>query len=83
MRQQRFLFHLFHCRTFSVKHLGDVQELLSHLEGSVQIANGVILKGDTVTVRHARVGPHWVCHETTLWYQLDKDCHYSQCHDPH
>lgn len=29
--------------TFSVKHLGDVQELLSHLEGSVQVTNGVVL----------------------------------------
>ena len=29
--------------TFSVEHLGDVQVLLSHLEGGVQVTDGVIL----------------------------------------
>lgn len=51
---------LFHSFTFSVKHLGDVQELLGHLEGSVQVTNGVVLRGDIITV-----GLHWVCRETT------------------
>lgn len=61
MRHSDCLFRvLFHSFTFSVKHLGDVQELLSNFEGSVQVANGVILQGDTVTV-----GLDWVCHETT------------------
>ena len=43
------------CFTFSIKHFGDVQELFSHLEGSVQVTNGVVLWGDTVTVRHVHV----------------------------
>lgn len=33
--------------TFSIKHLWDVQELFCHLEGSVQVSNGVILQRDT------------------------------------
>lgn len=33
--------------TFSIKHLWDVQELFCHLEGSVQVTNGVILQRDT------------------------------------
>lgn len=32
--------------TFSIKHLWDVQELFSHLKGSVQVTNGVILQRD-------------------------------------
>lgn len=31
--------------TFRIQHLGDVQVFLRHLEGSVQVANGVILDG--------------------------------------
>ncbi len=56
---------LFRGLTFSVKHLGDVQELLSHLEGSVQVTNRVVLQADTLTVRHTHAGLHWVYHETT------------------
>lgn len=33
--------------TFSIKHLRDVQELFSHLEGSVQVTNGVVLQRHT------------------------------------
>lgn len=33
--------------TFSIKHLWDVQELFCHLEGSVQVPNGVVLQRDT------------------------------------
>lgn len=33
--------------TFSIKHLRDVQKLFSHLEGSVQVTNGVVLQRDT------------------------------------
>lgn len=36
------------CFTFSVKHLRDVQELFSHLEGGVQVADGVVLERDTL-----------------------------------
>lgn len=30
--------------TFSIKHLRDVQELLSHFKGSVQVSNRVVLE---------------------------------------
>ena len=45
-RSHRYETHL--CKgsvrlTFSIQHLGDVQELLRHLEGGVQVADGVIL----------------------------------------
>lgn len=33
--------------TFSIKHLRDVQELFRHLEGSVQVTDGVVLQRDT------------------------------------
>lgn len=36
-----------HPFTFSIKHLRDVQELFSHLEGRVQVTDGVVLQRDT------------------------------------
>lgn len=42
-----FVFMIFKCKeslAFSVEHLGDVQELLGHLEGGVQVADGVVLR---------------------------------------
>ena len=44
----------FYSLTFSVKHLGDVQELLSHLEGGVQVTDGVILQTHRSTVNYKR-----------------------------
>lgn len=38
--------------TFSIEHLGDVQELLSHIEGGVQVANGVVLQKHRAAVKH-------------------------------
>lgn len=38
--------------TFSVEHLRDVQVLLSHLEGGVQVTDGVVLKKHTISVTH-------------------------------
>lgn len=45
--------------TFSIKHLRDVQELFSYLEGSVQVTNGIVLQRDT--------SPRWLTeHERQL-----------------
>lgn len=37
--------------TFSVQHLGDVQVLLCHIEGCVQICEGIVLEGKEDGVR--------------------------------
>lgn len=61
---------LFHSLTFSVKHLGDVQELLSHLKGSVQVTNRVILQGDN----YCKTRPGFILkHTFTFWYQVDNN----------
>lgn len=40
----RVRFNKLHSFTFSIKHLRDVQELLSHIKGSVQVTNRVVLE---------------------------------------
>lgn len=50
-RRSRFRRHSFPGLTFGVEHLGDVQELLSHLESGVQVPDGVILRAHAANER--------------------------------
>jgi len=54
--------------TFSVEHLGDVQELLGHLESRVQVPDGVVLQTHTITVRHTPLqsDTHHYCQTHTI-----------------
>lgn len=52
--------------TFSIQHLGDVQVLLCHVEGRVQICEGIVLEGEGKVRREVKQDtgdPHRADHQ--------------------